>query len=335
MMKNNLVELLNLFDIKNGLASSEVARYDKKINDDYLPYIRPSYRQDTSIDAFVKKVDIPIEYIFPKETLYVSTDGQGSHSYAYVSISEFVPNSNVSVLLPKSPMTLSEKLFYANCITNNRYKFSYGRKPKGDRLKSILIPENPPEYVSNDIIINTKKLLLNNFKFTPSIRKEAKNFDLVKVQDIFNLLNGISSPLVTLYNNKLSDNFIPYLRPSFKQITSISGYVNKIEIDDKYIFPNETLYVSTNGQGSHTYTYVSTTEFVPNSDVTVLIPKQPMSLSEKLYYAQCISINRYKFSYGRKPKGDRLKSILIPETPPSYISDDIINSVLSELESHI
>ena len=44
-------------------------------------------------------------------------------------------------------MSLQEKLFYSYCITNNRYKFSYGRKPKGDRLKAILLPEYPPDYV--------------------------------------------------------------------------------------------------------------------------------------------------------------------------------------------
>ena len=86
-------------------------------------------------------------------------------------------------------------------------------------------------------------------------------------------------------------------------------------IDNKYIFPAETLYVSTNGQGSHTYAYVSTFNFVPNSDVSVLLPKRAMSLQEKLYYAHCITNNRYKFSYGRKPKGNRLKSIMLPEYP--------------------
>jgi hypothetical protein len=57
------------------------------------------------------------------------------------------------------------------------------------------------------------------------------------------------------------------------------------------------------------YSYVSSFEFVPNS---VLIPKEKMSLAEKLYYALCVTANRRKFSYGRKPKGDRLKAILLP-----------------------
>ena len=93
-------------------------------------------------------------YIFPSNTIYVSTDGQGSHTYSYVSSFEFVPNSNASVLIPKTKMTLVEKLYYALCVTANRFKFSYGRKPKGDRLKNILIPEYSPAFVYKDVFFD-------------------------------------------------------------------------------------------------------------------------------------------------------------------------------------
>jgi hypothetical protein len=130
------------------LSSSEVLRKKIKINENWIPYIRPSYRQDTSIDAYVNKQLIPKEKIFPAGTLYVSTDGQGSHTYSYVSTFEFVPNSNVTILIPTRNMNIQEKLFYAHCITKNRYKFSYGRKPKGERLMGIKLPKYPPEYIT-------------------------------------------------------------------------------------------------------------------------------------------------------------------------------------------
>ena len=83
--------------------------------------------------------------IYPAGTLYVSTDGQGSHTYSYVSVCDFVPNSNITVLIPKRDMTLREKLFYAMFISHNRFKFSYGRKPKGKRLMDILMPSAMPK----------------------------------------------------------------------------------------------------------------------------------------------------------------------------------------------
>ena len=140
------------------IASSQVIRSKIKESENWVPYIRPSYRQETSRDAFVNKKLVPDEKVFPAGTLYVSTDGQGSHTFSYVSTFEFVPNSNVSVLIPRRNMSLQEKLYYAHCITNNRYKFSYGRKPKGDRLKAVLVPEYPPKYVTDytiDKVVNS------------------------------------------------------------------------------------------------------------------------------------------------------------------------------------
>ena len=143
----NLIELSELFYINNGLASSnvEVLETQETVND--IRYIRPSQTYTGSIAGYVNKILIPDKHIYPDYTLYVSTDGQGSHTYSYVSSFEFVPNSNVVVLIPKKEMSLQEKIYYAMCITNNRYKFSYGRKPKGYRLKNILLPASPPEFV--------------------------------------------------------------------------------------------------------------------------------------------------------------------------------------------
>lgn len=148
---NKLVKLDTIFDVHNGLASSQVEVKDEPETDTDVRYIRPSQSYSGSIAGYVDTMQIDDKYIYPDNTIYVSTDGQGSHSYSYVSSFEFVPNSNVSVLIPKSEMTLQEKLFYSICITANRFKFSYGRKPKGDRLKDILIPASPPEFVYKEI----------------------------------------------------------------------------------------------------------------------------------------------------------------------------------------
>jgi len=154
--------------------------------------------------------------------------------------------------------------------------------------------------------------------------------ELVNLDFLFDVNNGLASSEVEVLESWLDDNTIRYIRPSQTYEGTIAGYVNKLYIEDKFIYQDNTLYVSTDGQGSHTYSYVSSFEFVPNSNVSVLIPKRNMSLSEKLYYAMCISANRCNFSYGRKPKGDRFKSILIPKTPPAFVYKDVFGDVFSE-----
>lgn len=139
------------------------------------------------------------------------------------------------------------------------------------------------------------------------------------LSEIFEIKNGISSSQVEISEEKYSDLDLPYLRPSSNYSNLVAGYVNRDDIDSKYIFPSESIIVSTDGEGSHSYSYVSPVEFVPNSNVSVLIPKRAMQLGEKIYYSLCITKNRYRFSYGRKPKGGRLQSINLPEKNTSVV----------------
>lgn len=334
MENYNMVPLEELFISVCGIASAYVERSKEPRSENDIPYIRPSHKQYSSIDAFVDKRRIPEDKIFPVHTLYVSTDGQGSHTYAYVSACEFVPNSNITVLLPRREMILTEKLFYAQCITANRYKFSYGRKPKGERLNNIYLPKTVPnEYKEFSVKKVAKRLLTEVCPFEKAvIQDQRESALLVPLEEIFDLHSGILSSEVTKQKEKPNQSWIPYIRPSNRQNTSIDAYVNQNAVPPNKIFPADTLYVSTNGQGSHTFSYVSTSMFVPNSDVTVLIPKRKMSLQEKLYYAHCITMNRYKFSYGRKPKGERLKKLLLPECAPDFIFDYQVDHVIQEFQ---
>ena len=154
------------------------------------------------------------------------------------------------------------------------------------------------------------------------VNNMTKN-SVVNIDTVFNIINGISSSEVTISPKANKQTDIPYFRPSSKYMNVIAGYIDKDLINSKFIFPPETLFVSTDGQGSHTYSYVSTCTFIPNSNVIVLIPKIPLSLQEKMYYSMCITINRYKFNYGRKPKGNRFASLKIPKKDdiPTWVNE--------------
>lgn len=219
------------------------------------------------------------------------------------------------------------KLFYCHCLRINKFKYSYGRQAN-ITLPSLRVPclTEAKKFVEGVSINKTRermfqRLNLNELKEYPaSSGNDAIN---VPLHTIFEMRNGVASTGLERIRHKRNANWIPYIRPSYRQSTSIDAYVNRNILNENDVYPNDTLYVSTNGQGSHTYSYVSTCEFVPNSDVTVLIPKRDMTLREKLFYAMCITHNRFKFSYGRKPKGQKLAEILIPNKMP--IDFDTVN----------
>jgi hypothetical protein len=134
---------------------------------------------------------------------------------------------------------------------------------------------------------------------------------MVRIDQLFNIINGVPSSQVKIHE-EFQDGLVKYARPSNSYRGTLAGYIDENTVDKGKIFPSGTLFVSTDGEGSHTHSYVSTCNFIPNSNVAALMPKVTLTLQEKIYYAICITANRYRFNYGRKPKGERLKSIIVP-----------------------
>ncbi len=132
------VRVSDLFDMDNGYTANAFRLSDKK-KEGYVPLFRPTSDMHHLIAGWVEKSKGNRGKIYPAGSLMVSTDGEGSHTYAYVTPVDFIPNSNTAVLKPKLPMPLSFLLFISIAITNERWRYSYGRKPKGDRLKNLLL----------------------------------------------------------------------------------------------------------------------------------------------------------------------------------------------------
>ena len=282
--------------------------------------------KNNGVSAKVKR----ISSVEPLPAGTITVAGGGSVMETFLQMAPYYSGRDLYYLTPKVAMSNEVKLYYCHCLRSNKYKFSYGRQANVT-LPDLQIPtlESIPDYVRSLSIKGYGETLLKKTEFSKDNSKYPSNTKSVSLDKLFTVENGLASSQVIRNKSKESDNWIPYVRPSYRQETSIDAFVNKILIPSEKVFPAETLYVSTDGQGSHTYSYVSTFEFVPNSNVSVLIPRRDMSLQEKLFYAHCITNNRYKFSYGRKPKGDRLKAILIPEYPPQYVTEYSIDKVVN------
>jgi hypothetical protein len=168
-----------LFTVYGGTTASSLQMFSSP-RKGAIPFLRPAKSQQRTIAGWVKKSAISENQIFPAGSLFVSTDGEGSHTYAYVASFEFACGTNVSVLLPRQSMTIQEKIFYARCITLNRFRFSYGRKPKGDRLKSITMPNFPNQWLKQlPTQEDTLARLKNKTKAPPHQRMLVATSELV------------------------------------------------------------------------------------------------------------------------------------------------------------
>lgn len=301
--------LAEIFDIRYG-NSLELVKLKK--HPDGVNFVARTQKNNGVVAKVVKPLYEPV---FRKGLITVAVSGSVMESF--LQNEDFITGFHVMVLTPKTEMSDEVKLFYCHCIRMNKFKYSYGRQANVT-LPSLEVPvlSAAEDFVKDFSIAKLQSSMIGNLDLSwldSEVSNKGEIRGLVPLSELFHTRNGVASSGIKRLHYKKNDNWIPYVRPSYKQSTSIDAYVNKNMFTQDEIFPKGTLYVSTNGQGSHTYSYVSVCEFVPNSDVTVLIPKEPMTLKEKLFYSMCITHNRFKFSYGRKPKGFRLESVLLPD----------------------
>jgi len=235
----------------------------------------------------------------------------GSVLATFLQTKPFYTGQNIAVLSTKvENLTEIQKLYYCKVIHSNAYRFSTCGREANRTLKNLLVPslEELPSWLDKVDLSHfdgAEKPKTQKTASLPGINKTTK------LKDLFDIKNGIAATNLNIKENRFSD-CITYIRPASTNARVIRGFLERSVMDEKHIYPKGSLFVSTNGEGSHSYSYVSIEDFVPNSDVSVLIPKKEMTLELKLYYAKCIESNRYLFSYGRKPKGKRLAGLLLP-----------------------
>lgn len=307
-----LVKLNSLFDVYYGV-NLDLNKLDE-VESTHINAIRYVGRSEKNngVTAFVLK-DSKYK---PNPPMTISVAGGGSVMSSFLQENEYYSGRDLFYLKPKVEMSKNQLIFYCAALRLNKFKFSYGRQANKS-LENLLIPDykHLPHFIKNELEFEsysneTSKLINKTLEYGLSYEKYET------LSNIFHIKNGVSSDSVVVQPERTKDYLIPYIRPSKWQSTSYAGFVDKRYIKKEKIFPPETLYISTDGAGSHTYSYVSVDEFVPNSNVVVLIPKKEMSLEIKLAYATYITANRFKFSYGRKPKGKRLKDLMLPNITP-------------------
>lgn len=319
-----MVELQEIFDVSYG------NKFDlNKMNQNYntVHFVGRSAKNN-GVTAKVAK----LENIEPYNDGLITVALGGSVLASFLQTKPFYTGQNIAVLSPKDKnLTTIQKLYYCKAIHSNAYRFSTCGREANRTLKNLQVPsiDELPNWIN--------EVDLSHFDGAekPQITKEISPPVIDKstaLNNLFEIKNGIAATGLNIKENRFS-GCIAYIRPASTNARIIRGFLNRSAMDEKHIYPTESLFVSTNGEGSHSYSYVSIEDFVPNSDVSVLIPKSKMSLELKLFYAKCITSNRYLFSYGRKPKGKRLAGLLLPR--PTAIETKEIEEFMKSLNYSI
>jgi hypothetical protein len=239
-------------------------------------------------------------------TLTVALGGQGGAGVAFLQPNPYYCGRDVMILTPKQTMTDQEKLWWATCITANRFRFGFGRQANRT-LKDIKLPSQTPSWVSgldfkNDFASVLSSVSAMSEAPRPS-RPEKLGKERCRIGDVFEVSYGSSLELNRLVRDPNGTNFIAR--------TGRNNGVSAKVVLSADISPIAGGCLTVAVGGSVLETFVQMEPFVTGFHVMVLRPRTTMVPEELMFYASCVRANQWRYSYGRQANRT-LKELRIP-----------------------
>lgn len=272
MYQGNAFELCNMRVVKNGTVNF-VSRT----------------AQNNGVVAQVEKEMA----VAPFPAGFITVALGGSVLSSYVQTKPFYTAFHIMVLEPKKHMSLNEKLYYCMCISNNSYRYSYGRQANRT-LGNIDIPDAVPDWAK----------YMSIRPVTTGIKKSDKNISASDWKEY--KLSELFDVSVSVNPNLQSSNAgtTPYVAASSDN-NGITAYVD--------LFPSQKKNVLTIARnGSVGSTFYQPFDFCSSpDDIRILLPKFKMNVYIGLFIKTIIEKEKFRYAYGRKLGTKRIQNLVI------------------------
>jgi hypothetical protein len=153
--------------------------------------------------------------------------------------------------------------------------------------------------------------------------------EVVKISDIFKVCYGVNLELVHLEQCDYFNDDAIYFVSRTENNNGVSAIVKK-EIGIK---PNPQHTISVAGGGSVLSSFYQPLPYYSGRDLYYLLPKEKLTITEMLFYAHCLTMNKYKYNYGRQAN-KTLKDILVPSKMPVELNN-APEKILAQLQKSI
>lgn len=275
------VRLDSIFDITYGsqLDLNKCHKCDRPEGYNFVN--RSSVNSGVSARILAPKGKFP----FPAGSL-TSAMG-GSVLSTFVQQETFFTGQNVKVLIPKTDLTLGQKLYYCACIEQNRFRFSTFGREANATFDSLLVPEvaDLPSFLNTLDVTGrfSGAVVPNSHLDLFSVR-----WDKFRLGDLFRIVKG-----KRLTQANMIEGETPFIGASAKN----NGYTNRIGNLENH-HPGGVITVSYNG--SIAEAFYQPKEFVASDDVNVFYPKFKLNPYLAIFLCTIIFNEKYRFTYGRK-----------------------------------
>ncbi|WP_192579897.1 restriction endonuclease subunit S [Micromonospora sp. AMSO31t] len=230
----------------------------------------------------------------PAGAISVSLGGRNYPLETSLQVNPFYCGRDMSYLLPLRPMEPQEKLWWALCIKENRYRYNFGRQANRT-LATLELPDEIPRWVWQAHVPQISASASATYS-TPDLRTD--DWRPFTFEQLFNLERGRR-----FLRRDLRPGKTPYVRAS-----ALNNGVSQ-HVDLPPAFPGGLITVSCNGSVGEAF--VQPEPFVASDDIVVLVPKEQLSKAASFFLCTVIRAEKYRFNYGRKWFTDRMrKSVL-------------------------
>lgn len=290
----------DLFTLKYG-HSLELNRLELSSDSSAVNFVGRAARNN-GVTARVKR--IPDLTPAKAGTISVSLSGQGGAGVAFLQPYEYYSGFHVMVLTPKRKMSEQEALWWATCITANRFRFGFGRQ--ANRTLSALELPSPKTIPAWALSADIDKYNEARKAALPSAEKLSRptTWKTFTLDDLFEIRKG-----QRLTKANMTPGATPYVGAS-ETDNGITA-----QIGQPPIHKGGTITVSYNGSVAEAF--YQPDPFWATDDVNVLYPKgYKLSPAAALFICTIIRREKYRFNYGRKWHLDRMResTIKLPVT---------------------
>ncbi len=298
---NNLIEVSKIFHLNYG-NSLELINLEKCKSTDLgsIPFVSRT-EKNNGVSTFVYKT-IDIEPC-PRHTLTVALGGSVLSTF-YQPI-PFYTGFHVLVLTPKKELSVEEMLFYAKCISSNKYKYSYGRQAN-KTLKDLLIPKKIPKSLLNSLNFYKKDLdnqILKKSVIDKTILLNSDEWDFFDISKIFSLEKCKCSNASKLLTR---GNYINYIGAKKKN----NGVMQKVEREIELISNGNCIVFIGDGQGSVGYSTYQPIDFIGSTTLTCGY-NEFLNKYNSLFIVTVLNLERFRYSFGRKYGKNQLEKAKI------------------------
>ncbi len=289
-----LTKLSNLFEIRYGTSEEFVNMNESSHRENNSICFVSRTENNNGVSAFVEKKSdlIPIA----ADTLSVAVGG--SVLSTFLQPYEYYTGFHVLILSPKIQMSERELIYYSICLKKNKYKYNYGRQAN-KTLKDILVPEVVPEKFKN---LEVNKLdtrpLSNNKKILSD-----QNWKWFKLIDLFTFERGKCGSAEKLLEKGDEISYIGAKKED-------NGFMYKVVRDENYVTKKNCIVFIGDGQGSVGYSTYQENDFIGSTTLS-MGRNDRLNKYNALYIITLLDKERFKYSFGRKWNGEKLKNTKI------------------------